>query len=102
MNGANLIAVERSRQVSAEGWTLDHDDHHTDRELLLAAGAYLARAIREDPDAGPAERQVAAEIDDACGWPWDESMGAGDPERDLIRAGALIAAEIDRLRRKAA
>ena len=33
-------------------------------------------------------------------WPWDEGdWNPQDPERDLVKAGALIAAELDRLQR---
>jgi hypothetical protein len=37
-------------------------------------------------------------------WPWEpewDKRGSGDRMRDLVKAGALIAAEIDRLQRSA-
>lgn len=83
--GAALIARERERQVSAEGWTTQHDDRHTNAELVRAAQAYI-------------EPTRVAEV-----WPWEESWWkpSTDPIRNLVKAGALIAAEIDRLQRKA-
>lgn len=89
LSGAELIAAERHRQVSAEGWTPEHDDHHTSGELVDAAVAYLAEG---NPDSG------------RPWWPWDESYWkpSTDRVRNLAKAGALIAAEIDRLRRGAA
>ena len=83
MNGAELIAAERLRHTEVEGWTPEHDDEHTDGELASAAAAYIF------PDGHDHF------------WPWDESWWkpSDDPIRNLAKAGALIAAEIDRLQR---
>ena len=80
MNGAALIAAERQRQINAEGYDPSHDDAHNDDSLAIAAVAYALSA----PD----------------WWPWGtESFKPGDRLRELAKAGALIAAEIDRLQR---
>lgn len=87
--GAELIAAERRRQVTVEGWTEDHDDRHEGGELAYAAICYL------DPD--------DADRIELC-WPWDMvdfKPSEGDRLRDLVKAGALVAAEIDRLLRAA-
>lgn len=85
-DGAALIAAERRRQVDAEGWTAEHDDAHAGYQLARA-GAYYAL--------------WAAGVTDLPGWPWDIRMfKPGDPVRTLTKAGALIAAEIDRLQRQ--
>jgi hypothetical protein len=90
MAGAELIAAERERQVSAEGWTPEHDDQHTRGELAKAAGVYAMPA-------NASWKEVA--------WPWEpESFKHKPPTREgrireLTKAGALIAAEIDRLHR---
>lgn len=86
-NGAALIAAERQRQVDAEGWTPEHDDEHTSGEMRLAASAYLITSPA--PEHAPGY------------WPWERSWWkpSGDPVRDLVKAGALIAAEIDRIER---
>ena len=34
------VLAERRRQISAEGWSLDHDDTHTDGEIARSAAAY--------------------------------------------------------------
>jgi hypothetical protein len=89
-DGAALISTERQRQVEAEGWTPEHDDRLELGELVDAAIAY-ARLGR---GADPAQARIE--------WPWDGGFKpATNAERDLVRAGALIAAEIDRLRRNA-
>lgn len=87
MNGAELIAAERHRQIDSEGWTPAHDDGWTAHQLVDAAVSYAVDAITHTPRP-PRE------------WPWDSRWWKpSDPIRDLVKAGALIAAEIDRLRR---
>jgi hypothetical protein len=87
--GVDLIAAERLRQVEAEGWTAEHDDEHTTGELATAAACYALPSVHRRFDGGmPAF------------WPFE--MGAWKPSpddriRELVKAGALIAAEIDRL-----
>ncbi|MFN7128237.1 MAG: hypothetical protein ACK4OJ_04155 [Brevundimonas sp.] len=87
-----LIADERQRQIEAEGFSWAEDDkHNEDGELALAAAAYAA-AYTGEPDA-------------ALFWPrgWDPYMFKPSQDtRDLVRAGALIVAEIERRARQAA
>lgn len=97
-NGAVLIAQERQRQIDAEGWTPAHDDGHVSAELTNAACAYAeTAALQMYGD----EREPAIEIAPDC-WPWylEWWKPSSDPIRNLVKAGALIAAEIDRLQRK--
>lgn len=87
-----LIADERRRQVESEGYSPDQDDEQNeDGEMALAAAAYAASAAG-DPDC-------------ALFWPggWDPHMfkPAGET-RDLVRAGALIVAELERRARLSA
>jgi len=82
-----LIAAERQRQVDEEGWTPEHDDQHDREELALAAARYALPARH---------RGVIA-------WPWEMSSWRPTPRdrvRELVKAGALIAAAIDRLLRE--
>lgn len=89
MSGADLIRIERERQIKDEGWTADYDSQHTDGELALAAVAYI----------------LAGEENSSCGfynatyfWPWKYDLWKPkDRLQNLVRAGALIAAEIDRI-----
>ena len=88
------VAAERERQVSVEGWSQDHDDAHADYELALAAAAYALEAASWRPPPGD-EAIITERI-----WPWDASWWKPkDPRRDLVRAAALIVAEIERLDR---
>ena len=89
-SGAALIAAERCRQIDIEGWTAKHDDIYDSGELLDAAVDYVESA--HTPEISPPPR-----------WPWARSYWklSRDPVRNLVKAGALIAAEIDRLQRQA-
>ena len=83
--GAQLIARERQRQIDEEGWTPEHDDRHNDGALAHAAAVYASDRV---------------DIQDV--WPWpDEPPKMKGEQQNLIRAGALIAAELDRLQRLA-
>lgn len=96
MSGIEIIAAERRRQVAVEGWTPEHDDTHSLGEISRAAIAYATRGFYQ---VYGSNRLV---IDSPLGWPWDKKWfkpSADDPMRNLAKAGALIAAEIDRLKR---
>lgn len=98
-SGVELIAEERKRQVSKEGWTPAHDDKHKGRQLAKGAESYLC--LHTFPNENPA---CDGKLRGACNWPWAKKWWkpSSDPIRNLVKAGALIAAEIDRLQRKQA
>lgn len=87
--GTELIAAERRRQITAEGWTPQHDDRHSHGELAKAAACYLSAPSVWSPHLPK-------------GWPWEPQGWKPTPAdrvRELVKAGALVAAEIDRLNR---
>lgn len=88
-NGCGLIAKERVRQENKLGWSTEHDDTHVNEELRDAAIAYAI--VCDDRADNPP----------SC-WPWEDKDFNYSPHKaaNLVKAGALIAAEIDRLRRK--
>lgn len=101
--GADLIAAERQRQITAEGWTPDHDDAHDLGELAEAAACYATqqRAMERREIRG-STRTPTRTVPVPKAWPWDAEWWKPTPEnrvRELVKAGALIAAEIDRLQR---
>lgn len=106
LSGVELIAKERQRQTSQEGWTSEHDDEHTDGELANAAACY-AMTPDSRKELGLFEgmhswfkRTILERL-----WPWDDSWWKPTKSkriRELTKAGALIAAEIDRLQREQA
>ena len=87
--GAQLIADERVRQMAEEGYSAAHDDAHAHGELISVAAAYALFAIAP-------ESFVRTLL-----WPWqrDQFKPSDDSIHNLARAGALLAAEIDRLLR---
>ncbi|KAB2684920.1 MazG-like family protein [Brucella tritici] len=77
---ARDVLAERRRQIEAEWWTPEHDNQFVDRELAKAAACYA--------------------IDNAAMWPWSMSWWKpSNSRRNLVKAGALILAEIERLDR---
>ncbi|MDT8998379.1 hypothetical protein RQP53_03705 [Paucibacter sp. APW11] len=83
------VLAERQRQIDAEGWAPERDDAYTDDELAKAAAAYAMCSVTTD------RGHLALSL-----WPWDhEWFKPSGSRRNLIKAGALILAEIERLDR---
>lgn len=84
------VIAERQRQVNAEGWTPEHDDEHGCGELASAASCYATQGRYHYPTPGKPSPI----------WPWaPEWWKPSDYRRNLVKAGALILAEIERLDR---
>jgi hypothetical protein len=96
MTGIELIAAERKRQIEEEGFTAEHDEQHREQELSLAAACYaLPYEIRHDTIGYYGWSKLLSKL-----WPWHEDWYKPYRENrinELKKAGALIAAEIDRL-----
>lgn len=93
--GIEIIAEERQRQIEEEGWSMEHDDRHTTGHLAMAAAAYASAEFY---------RQATSKGYDNTPhiWPFGPYWWKPTPNdriRELAKAGALIAAEIDRLKR---
>lgn len=103
MSGIEKIAAERKRQISEEGWGSAHDDQHVEGELISAAICYASYACHDIayPDA-PSLKVEMYLGEPGRLWPWDDEWfkPSTDPVRNLVKAGALLVAEIDRLERK--
>lgn len=98
-SGIELIDDERERQKKVEGWTPEHDDEHEDDELARAAACYAMPRVKR-------YYRISDSAADVWGllWPWADGWWKPSHDnrvRELVKAGALIAAEIDRLQRKA-
>ena len=82
------VLSERRRQICEEGWTPEHDDAHDGGELAHAAGCYaLFSGSNADADDPPKY------------WPWDDGWTPSEYRRDLVKAAALLVAEIERIDR---
>lgn len=97
-----MIASERERQQKVEGWTPEHDDEHCNGDLAAAAGCYAIHAGRDAGFRASMQRESLCQHE----WPWGAdswkpSPGCAPPDRirELVKAGALIVAEIERLQR---
>jgi hypothetical protein len=93
------VIAERHRQPRVEGFTADHDDDHRDGVLAMAGAAYAYRVGQVlQPDATSPGLSAPPP---AC-WPWSRRWWKPDScRRMLVKAAALIVAEIDRLDREA-
>lgn len=95
--GVELIAKERQRQIKQEGHTLKSDqDTNRSQELAAAAACYaMPPKDRKDACLFPADHNGMPKL-----WPWGSKWWKPTSEnriKELVKAGALIAAEIDRL-----
>lgn len=97
------VLAERRRQTSSEGWTTEHDDQHSAGELAKAAACYAAGTTFERDLSAEERRALRTKKTKTEGlWPWDRSWWKpADRRRNLVKAGALILAEIERLDRAA-
>ena len=90
------VAIERRRQIDAEGWTPEHDNDHLDGDLARAAAAYALY------DLGVPGFAKVEGLDSPQLWPWSADwLKPKDRRRNLVRAAALLIAEIERLDRSA-
>jgi hypothetical protein len=100
MNGVERIAAERKRQIEKEKWTATHDDYYENEQLARAAVCYALPIDIKTIYIGSLfqKQSLLNEL-----WPFAKYYYKPTPEnriRELEKAGALIAAEIDRLLRK--
>lgn len=102
----DLISFERDRQIEELGYTAEHDAEHAPEDLAFAAVCYASPApvyllrIDENPvHAGHGKGGTVAWVEPwPIGWERPERATTKDERIDeLVKAGALIAAELDRL-----
>lgn len=87
---AEDVLAERLRQISAEGRSLKDDDAYVTGDLAHAAACYATTGASEFN-----QPRILAAM-----WPWARSWWKPTTRRrDLVKAGALILAEIERLDR---
>lgn len=81
------VAAERERQKSVKGYSTEQDDTYIEGELAAAAISYIEPMEAENY------------------WPadwFDNSFKPSDYRRNLVKAAALIVAEIERIDRQEA
>jgi hypothetical protein len=88
---ARDVLAERRRQVEQEGWTSAHDDKYQKEELRAAALCYMRCKDITKPGVTPGA------------WPWSERWWKPTTDRrNLVKAAALIIADIERIDRSTA
>lgn len=88
--GTELIQEERNKQIAKYGYTPGHDAGYKNKELLMGALSYLKRAI------GDENCMIATTSTED--WPFDmKNFNDEGYVESLKKAGAFIAAELDRL-----
>lgn len=93
------VAAERRRQIEAEGWTPEHDDAHANDVMAQAAICYADPNPHMVPQADLGGRFPPRPWYPA-GWPWSPDWWKPTTRRrNLVKAAALLIAEIDRLDR---
>lgn len=107
--GAQLIVAERRRQRCVEGWTAEHDDQHKDRSMAMVCALYAAPVPLFELTGGRTSYSFVDPWPDSWSGEWDKRRrdSRGRPKdksldeqvSDLTKAGALAAAEIDRILR---
>lgn len=91
---ARDVLAERKRQIEVEGWTPEHDDEHGEGELAMAAACYALVSTPRHATEHLHHKTFSRY------WPWAPRWWKPkNPRADLVRAGALILAEIERLDR---
>lgn len=98
------IATERERQTRVFGWTPEHDDKHTKGEMAKAAACYALSASINKHARSVCEQDWSPWWD--CiflkrYWPWHPKWWRPEGRRvELIKAAALIVAELERVDRR--
>lgn len=91
------VQAERRRQVEVEGFDAGYDNMATRGQIARAASCYALHAGGIGTDWPDGIRNGSALF-----WPWDKEWWKPRTARDnLVRAGALVLAEIERLDRSA-
>jgi hypothetical protein len=86
MDPIKRIATERERQITEEGYTARHDDAHVDNELPRAAMTILLDQFGHGGDG----------VDLLEFWPWNTGVPHYNEDDALVKAGALLVAEMER------
>jgi hypothetical protein len=87
---------ERKHRIIEEGFTIEHDDQHTEGELSIASACYAVAGI-------DGVSVKAGKMATHPAWPWDEQWDKReqhDAYRRKIIAAALLLSEAERMKRE--
>lgn len=100
--GVTLIAEERKRQMDVHGYDSKHDSQYQDGSIADMAAIYACSHRNTEIDGRLTIRSAIWGAMPTYPFDWvrsDRDWFTDQPDRitELVKAGALIAAEIDRL-----
>ncbi len=96
MNGVEMIAAERQEQIEKHGYTAAEDDTRHNGGLAMGGAAYaLCVAHQRGMNIGGVDP-----VSDLWIFPYDTFKAGDDPLKNLAKAGAMIAAEMDKIIRE--
>lgn len=88
------VKAERQRQQAEENYTTQHDDTYIPGVLSLGGAAYAVNAAARLTCLAKYQRR-AVNL-----WPWRDGFKPGrDGRRELVKAAAMIVAEIEKMDR---
>lgn len=94
------VISERARQIEKEGFSPGHDDGYTKQQLSVAAACYAL--VDYDPEDKTPWLKRTANMVVVHLWPWSATWWKPRGRRwNLVRAAALLVAEIERIDRLA-
>jgi len=89
------VVAERQRQIEKEGYTPEHDDEHdSDNALARAASCYALAGLGGNGPFWITHLQTPQQV-----WPYRWEWKPADRRRNLVKAAALLLAEIERMDR---
>jgi hypothetical protein len=97
MRGHDSIKSERKAQMGVHKYYAENDNAWVDGELTKAANCYLRAAEIQRVEQELTVEEVKQKVESF--WPWDLKplKLSKFRSKNLIKAGAMIAAELDRL-----
>ncbi|VWB34826.1 hypothetical protein BAR24066_01512 [Burkholderia arboris] len=96
-DAARDVLIERLRQIEVKGWTSEHDDEQTCEEIAVMASYFaMPTGVRNWPMNGTNDGATLGQAILPDGWVVRIET---DRRRELVKAAALILAEIERMDR---
>ncbi|PJG67788.1 hypothetical protein [Acinetobacter seifertii] len=95
------VLNERERQIQIKGWTNEHDDAYEKNELTRAASGYVNHVVGRSWTYNKERPETYRDEEVPEFWPWAGNFWKPkSPREDLVRAAAILIAEIERLDRE--
>lgn len=92
---------ERQRQIEKEGYSTANDDLYEENELVRAGAGYVNHVVGRSWTFNKEMPEVYQNEEVPEFWPWDDNFWKPkSPRKDLVRAAALLIAEIERIDRE--